>query len=151
MKKNEELIVEIIDNGISGEGIAKVDGIPVFIPNVIKGEKVRIKILKVLKSYAFGKAIEILQESLARVDIDCETYSRCGGCNLRHCDYKATMEMKKNSVQNTLSKALGRKIINQFKNHSLDSFPLNEIGPSFNINDKPTKEVNSLSKVPIST
>lgn len=110
MKKNEELIVEIIDNGINGEGIAKVDGIPVFIPNVIKGEKVKIKILKVLKSYAFGKAIEILQKSPSRVDIDCETYPRCGGCNLRHCDYKFTMEMKKNSVQNTLSKALGRKI-----------------------------------------
>ena len=44
-----------------------------------------------------------------------------------------------------------KKSRNQFKNYSLDSFPLNEIGPSFNINDKPIKEVNSLSKVPIST
>ena len=44
-----------------------------------------------------------------------------------------------------------RKSINQFKNSSLDSFPLNEIGPSFNINDKPIKEVDSLSLVPIST
>ena len=44
-------------------------------------------------------------------------------------------------------KALKRKSLNQFK----DSFPLNEIGPSFNINDKPIKPIRSLSKIPIST
>ena len=44
-------------------------------------------------------------------------------------------------------KALRHKSFNQFK----DSFPLNEIGSSFNINDKPIKIVHSLSKLPIST
>lgn len=110
MKKNEELIVDIIDNGINGEGIAKVDGIPIFIPNAIKGEKIKIRILKVLKSYAFGKVIEILEKSDYRTQSDCSTYPRCGGCNLRHCDYDFTLEMKKNSVENTLTKALSRKI-----------------------------------------
>jgi len=37
LKKNEEYIVDIIDNGFQGEGIAKIDGITVFIPNLIKG------------------------------------------------------------------------------------------------------------------
>ena len=45
MKKNEEYIVEIIDNGFEGEGIAKIDGFTVFIPNAIKGEKIKIKII----------------------------------------------------------------------------------------------------------
>lgn len=111
MKKNEELIVEIIDNGINGEGIAKIDGIPIFIPNAINGEKVKIKIVKVLTSYAYGKILEIIEKSKDRAEIDCETYQRCGGCDLRHCTYKSTIEMKKNSTQNTLSKALGRKIL----------------------------------------
>ena len=44
-------------------------------------------------------------------------------------------------------KALKRKSLNEFK----DSFPLNEIGSSFNINDKPIKPIRSLSKIPIST
>ena len=110
MRKNEEFIVEIIDNGINGEGIAKIDDVPIFIPNTIQGEKVKIKILKVLSSYVFGKAIEILEKSNNRIEPDCNTYPRCGGCNLRHCNYEATIEMKKNSVQNTLSKALGRRI-----------------------------------------
>ena len=42
MKKNEEYIVEIVDNGFQGEGIAKIDGMAVFIPGTIKGEKVKI-------------------------------------------------------------------------------------------------------------
>ena len=41
IKKNDEIIVDIVDNGFQGEGIAKSDGITIFIPNVIKGEKPR--------------------------------------------------------------------------------------------------------------
>lgn len=110
MKKNEEYIVDIIDNGFQGEGIAKVDGLTVFVPNAILGEKAKIKILKVTTSHAFGKMIEILEKSQYRQEPDCETYSRCGGCNLRHINYDYTIEMKKNSVENTLKKALNREI-----------------------------------------
>jgi len=50
IKKNEEYIVDIIDNGFQGEGIAKIEGITVFIDQAIKGEKIKIKILKVQKN-----------------------------------------------------------------------------------------------------
>ncbi|MBR3613700.1 MAG: 23S rRNA (uracil(1939)-C(5))-methyltransferase RlmD [Clostridia bacterium] len=111
LKKNEEHIVEIIDNGFQGEGIAKNDGMAIFIPNAIKGEKIRIKILKVTSKIAYGKIIEILEKSENRVeDIDCETFSRCGGCVLRHIDYDTTLEMKKVAVETTLRKALGKDI-----------------------------------------
>ena len=63
MKKNEEYIVKIIDNGFQGEGIAKIDGLTVFVQNAIKEEKVRIKILKVNTTHAFGKFIEIIEPS----------------------------------------------------------------------------------------
>ena len=43
ISKNEEYIVDILDNGFQGEGIAKIDGQVVFIPNAIKDEKVKIK------------------------------------------------------------------------------------------------------------
>jgi len=39
VNKNEEYIVEIIDNGFECEGIAKIDGFTIFIPGAIKGEK----------------------------------------------------------------------------------------------------------------
>jgi len=110
MQKNEEYIVEIIDNGYDGEGIAKINNVAVFISNAIKGEKVKIKILHVATSHVYGKVIEILEKSSYRNDEDCSTYSKCGGCSLRHMDYAETLRIKENSVKNTLEKTLGRSI-----------------------------------------
>ena len=110
INKNEEYEVKIIDNGFEGEGIAKIDGITIFIPNCIKGEKVRIKILKVTKNMCFGKVIEILEKSDKRCDADCDTYSKCGGCNFRHIDYAHSLEMKKKSVETTIKKSLKRDV-----------------------------------------
>ena len=115
MKKNEEYIVDIIDNGYEGEGIAKVDNFTIFIPGAIKNEKVKIVIVKVTTSFAYGKILEILKKSEDRTeDIDCSTYKRCGGCNLRHMSYKKTLELKRDIVQNLVNKNL--KIDLQVKN-----------------------------------
>ena len=111
MKKNEEYIVDIIDNGYEGEGIAKVDNFTIFIPGAIKGEKVKVIIVKVTSSFAYGKILEILDKSIDRVEnIDCSTYKRCGGCNLRHMNYSKTLELKKDIVQNLVNKTLKEKI-----------------------------------------
>ena len=111
MKKNEEYTVEIIDNGYEGEGIAKIDNFTVFVPGAIKGETVKILIVKVNTSYAFGKIQEILKASASRsMNIDCSTYKRCGGCNLRHIKYDETLKMKKEIVQNLVEKNLKTKI-----------------------------------------
>lgn len=110
VEKNREYIVEILDNGFEGEGIAKIDGFTIFIPNTIKGEKVKILIVKVLKSHAFGKVIEILEPSKNRIESECETYKRCGGCDLRHVKYENTLEMKQNAVQSLVNKTLKNKI-----------------------------------------
>ena len=110
IQKNQEYIVDIIDNGFEGEGIAKIDNFTIFIPETIKGEKVRVLIVKVLSSHGFGKVIEILEKSQARQDVDCNTYKRCGGCNLRHVKYEETLKMKQNAVQSLVNKTLKNKL-----------------------------------------
>ena len=110
IKKNQEYIVDIVDNGFEGEGIAKIDRFTIFIPNAIKGERVKILIVKVLTSHAFGKILEILEKSQYRIESDCSTYKRCGGCNLRHIKYEQTLKMKQNAVQNLVNKTLKTKI-----------------------------------------
>ena len=110
IKKNQEYIVDIIDNGFEGEGIAKIDNFTIFIPNAIKGEKIKILIVKVLSSHAFGKVIEIIKKSNKRVESDCDTYKRCGGCNLRHIEYEETLKMKQNAVQSLVNKTLNKKV-----------------------------------------
>lgn len=114
VEKNKEYIVDIIDNGFEGEGIAKIEGFTIFIPNAIKGEKVKILIVKVLKSLAFGKVIDIIEKSDKRVKCDCKTYKRCGGCNMRHIEYEETLIIKRNSVQALVNKTLKNKV--QVKN-----------------------------------
>ena len=110
VEKNKEYIVDIIDNGFEGEGIAKIDGFTIFVPNGIKGEKVKILIVKVLSSHAFGKILEIIKPSKNRIESDCSTYKRCGGCNLRHIKYEETLKMKQNAVQSLVNKTLKTKI-----------------------------------------
>lgn len=106
VEKNKEYVVNIIDNGMQGEGIAKIDDFTIFIPEAIKGEKCKIKVLKVQTSYGYGKILEIIENSPYRVETDCGTYKRCGGCNLRHIEYEQTLEIKKNNVQNLVNKTL---------------------------------------------
>lgn len=110
VKKNKEYLVEIIDQGFEGEGIAKIEGFTIFIEGAIKGEKCRILIVKVTSSHAFGKLVEILEKSKYRVEPDCATYKRCGGCNLRHIDYEENLNIKQNTVQNLVNKTLNNKI-----------------------------------------
>ena len=110
VEKNKEYIVDIIDNGFEGEGIAKIDNFTIFVPGTIKGEKVKILVVKVLSSHAFGKVLQIIEKSEARQDIDCETYKRCGGCNMRHIKYEDTLKMKQNAVQSLVNKTLKNKI-----------------------------------------
>ena len=108
--KNKEYTVDILDNGYQGEGIAKINELIIFIQGAIKGEKVKILITKITKSHAYGKILEIIDKSKDRIDVDCKTYKRCGGCNLRHINYEKTLEIKKETVENCIYKELKKKI-----------------------------------------
>ena len=108
--KNEKYVVDIIDNGFEGEGIAKIDGLTVFVPGSIKGEKCEILIVKVLASHAYGKIVNIIEKSENRKESDCATYKRCGGCSLRHMTYVSTVYLYSHVVQNLVNKGLKKKV-----------------------------------------
>lgn len=110
VKRNEEYIVDIIDNGYQGEGIAKIENYTIFVPNAIKGEKVKILILKTTSSHAFAKILEIIEKSDVRTESDCESYKRCGGCDLRHVKYERTLHIKREILQNLINKTLDNKV-----------------------------------------
>lgn len=136
IKKNEEYIVDIIDYGSNGEGIAKINGYTIFVIGGVKGEKYKIHILKVLSSHAFAKVIEIIQKSANRVEPDCKTFPKCGGCDLRHITYAETLKIKQEKVQNLANKMLSESVkINEtigmespiyYRNKAI--FPINKDG-----------------------
>ena len=111
VNKNEKYVVDIIDYGIDGEGIAKIDGFTIFVQNAMRGEKCEILILKVLKTHAFAKIVNIIEKSKYRVEPDCKTYKTCGGCSLRHIDYRETLVIKREKVQNLVNKSLKNRVI----------------------------------------
>lgn len=104
MKKNDEIELEIIDNGINLEGIAKEDNKVIFVPGAIKGERVLAKIIKENSSYCIGKIESIIKRSEDRQEPFCSVYKRCGGCSGQHISYKKQLEIKKDIVKNTLDK-----------------------------------------------
>lgn len=110
VEKNKTYIVDIIDNGTQGEGIARINDFAIFIPYALKGEKCEIIIVKVLSSYAYGKITKIIISSDDRVSPDCTTYNRCGGCDLRHIKYEKTLEIKRDNIQNLVNKNLKSNI-----------------------------------------
>ena len=104
MRKNDKYIVDIIDMGMDGEGIAKVDGEVVFVPFAIKGEKVEILIINTKSKFAIAKVINILEPSPLRKTPLCPYFTKCGGCELQHIGYNDQLILKKNSLVTTLAK-----------------------------------------------
>ncbi|WP_373897555.1 23S rRNA (uracil(1939)-C(5))-methyltransferase RlmD [Haloimpatiens sp. FM7315] len=104
VKKNEEYTLEIKAMGFEGEGIGKIDDFTVFIKGAIEGEKVRVKIINVKKSYGHGKLLEIIEPSEKRAAPICPIYEKCGGCSLQHLNYKSQLEFKRNRVKDVLER-----------------------------------------------
>lgn len=105
VEKNKEYIFDIISQGYEGEGIAKIDNkYPIFIEGALKGEKVKVRIVKVNKNFAYGKLMEVLEASEERVNPPCTIYKRCGGCKLQHASYKAQLDFKWDRVKDCVSK-----------------------------------------------
>ena len=104
MDKNDVLELEIIDNGMNFEGIAKHEDKVIFIPEVISGEKVRAKILKNNKKFAFAKLEKVIIPSTFREEPFCSVFHRCGGCSAQHIDYGMQLVMKNNMVRSVLRK-----------------------------------------------
>ncbi len=100
--KNQELEVTITDMGIDGEGIGKINGYPFFVKDALPGDRVRIKVIKVKKNFAYGRLMEILVKSPDRVEAPCSINRQCGGCQIQALSYEAQLRFKQNKVINNL-------------------------------------------------
>ena len=104
LAKNQEHTVTIEGYGEGGMGVARIDGRVVFVHGALRGEKCRVLILKTLKSVAFAKVLEVLEPSSERITPDCPYFPRCGGCTYRHIRYEEELRLKKQRVQDNLSR-----------------------------------------------
>ena len=94
MQKNDEIILEITGYSSEGSGIGKYNGMAVFVPSAAAGDTVKVHIVKVKKTYAYGKITEIITPSPDRTENSCPVFSQCGGCVYRHISYKAAHHLR---------------------------------------------------------
>lgn len=103
LQKNEIYEAEIQDLTIEGSGVCRIDNMAVFVPGTVIGDRIRVKIVKVLKSYAFGIVDTLLQESSDRIAPAC-SLKQCGGCAFQHVTYEAELRVKEKTVRDAFTR-----------------------------------------------
>ena len=107
LEKNAVYETVITDYTAEGQGIAHIEGIAVFIPNAIAGERVLVRIEAVRKTWAAGKITQLLEKSPHRVNRQCPVAKLCGGCDFWHMDYEEECRLKARRVQTCLNRLAG--------------------------------------------
>ncbi len=106
-KSKEQPILEnipITDIGAEGKAIARIDGMILFVPFVVPGDVVDVKIIKKKKNYAEGRVVAIKQFSDKRVPPQCPHFGTCGGCRWQNLNYADQLAAKQQQVRDNLER-----------------------------------------------
>ena len=133
MKKNDIVKIKITSATAEGSGVGKTeDNIVVFVPMTAIGDEIEARILKVKKTYAFGKIEKIITPSSARISPDCPNFSKCGGCVWRHISYDEELKIKSQKVRDAVERIggistefrpiIGSERVNRYRNKA--QFPV---------------------------
>ena len=97
----QELHIDRVAFG--GQGIARVDGLVIFVKGAIPGDRVNALIFRKKKAYAEAKMQELLDPSPDRIEAPCPYFGICGGCQWQHVRYERQLEYKRGHVEEALS------------------------------------------------
>ena len=106
LKVGDILTLDVYEINNLGAGVAKQDGLVVFVKGAVSGDTVRAKIIKLNKNFAVARLEEVVKSSPFREDADtaCREPNACGGCVWRGVTYAHELEMKKKYVQSVFMK-----------------------------------------------
>lgn len=107
LKKNQILELDILSLSSDGNGVGRFEGQAIFVPCAAPGDRLQVRIVKVLSRYAFGRIEEVLVPGPGRIAPDCPAFGPCGGCALRHMNYAAECEAKTAFVQDAFTRLGG--------------------------------------------
>ena len=96
--------IMITDIGAEGNALARVDNQVVFVPMLIPGDVVDIKITRKRKNYMEGRTIRFHEYSADRVTPVCRHFGVCGGCKWQHLPYDLQLHHKQKQVGENLSR-----------------------------------------------
>ena len=107
LKKNDVIRAEIQGMTAEGSGVARYEGMAVFVPGSAEGDVAELTIIKVTGSYAIGKIKALIKQGGGRCEPDCPSYPRCGGCTFRHLDYREECRVKLQRVNDAIKRIGG--------------------------------------------
>jgi 23S rRNA (uracil1939-C5)-methyltransferase len=105
--RKEQLIIEkvtITDIGSEGNAITRVDNLVVFVPMLIPGDVVDIRIIRKRKKYLEGIPVRFHEYSRDRIVPRCQHFGICGGCKWQHLPYKLQLQFKEKQVKDNLTR-----------------------------------------------
>jgi 23S rRNA (uracil1939-C5)-methyltransferase len=107
MQQGDLIEIEITDLNHTGEGVGKYRGQVIFVPDTVIGDRIQTRITYIKKSHAIGKLQTILQASPHRIRPRCIVADKCGGCQWQHIEDQFQRLVKKEQVQEVLTRIGG--------------------------------------------
>jgi len=106
-QKGDRAQVWIEKLSIGGRGVARHEGLVIFVPDTGPEERVEIELTAVKKNFAEGRVLRILSSSPHRVQPPCPVAGICGGCSWQHVAYAEQLRQKREFVREALRKFSG--------------------------------------------
>lgn len=99
--------VSITDLNDTGEGVGRLGGRVVFVPDTVTGDRVLVRLVQVKPNYATGKLHQVLEKSPHRIRAKCMVADKCGGCQWQHIASEYQQSAKHNLVVQALERIGG--------------------------------------------
>ena len=107
MKQGNLVELDITDLSSRGDGIGHVDGMVIFVPDTVPGDRTRVRIVRCKRQYAHAKVEAILKSSIDRIRPRCIVADKCGGCQWHHIDIAYQRQAKQKQVFEALNRIGG--------------------------------------------
>jgi len=103
-----ELTIEKLVAG--GDGLARIEGVPVFVPRTAPGDRVRARIVERRPDYGRAELVELLVPGPGRREPPCPHFADCGGCDLQHLEDDLQVRLRAAAVLETLARISRRSL-----------------------------------------
>lgn len=102
MIAGDELTIEPAELVAGGDALARLDGLPIFIPGVYPGDVARVRITEVKKGFARAELVRIETPSALRRAMPCPVAGECGGCDWTALRLDAQLAAKERILRESL-------------------------------------------------
>ena len=102
LKPGQEHTVTIEKLTFGGAGLTRIEGMAVFVPGSIPGQKVKIRLTRNKGKHMESKLLEVASRAVEEIQPRCQHFHDCGGCTWQNLPYDKQIDYKEEIVRETL-------------------------------------------------